>query len=38
MPFVRTFFFFWGLVGTHVAPVLILPVQGNLRGGIFIIL
>src|SRR5215472_2450591 len=32
MPFVRTFFLFWGLVGTHVAPVLILPVQGNLRG------
>ena len=29
---VRTFFFFLGLVGTLVAPMLILPVQGNLRG------
>ncbi len=29
---VLTFFFFLGLVGTLVAPVLILPVQGNLRG------
>jgi hypothetical protein len=27
-----TFFFFLGLVGTLVAPVFILPVQGNLRG------
>src|SRR5258708_20456570 len=29
---VRTFFFLLGLVGTLIAPVLILPVQGNLRG------
>ena len=29
---VLTFFFFLGLVGTLVAPMLILPVQGNLRG------
>ena len=28
---VRTFFFLLGLVGTLVAPMLILPVQGNLR-------
>jgi hypothetical protein len=29
--FVRTFIFFLGLVGTLVAPMFILPVQGNLR-------
>jgi hypothetical protein len=29
---VLTFFFFLGLVGTLVAPMLILPVQVNLRG------
>lgn len=28
----RTFFFFLGLVGMLVAPMFILPVQGNLRG------
>lgn len=31
--FGRPFLFFLGLVGTHVAPLLILPLQGNLRGG-----
>ena len=30
--FMRTFFFFLGLVGMLVAPMFILPVQGNLRG------
>lgn len=30
--FVRTFIFFLGIVSTLVAPMFILPVQGNLRG------
>jgi hypothetical protein len=32
MAFGRPFLFFLGLFGTHVAPLLILPIQGNLRG------
>src|SRR3977135_2288692 len=32
MAFGRPFLFFLGLLGTHVATLLILPLQGNLRG------
>jgi hypothetical protein len=32
MAFGRPFLFFLGLFGAHVAPLLILPIQGNLQG------
>ena len=37
MAFGRPFLFFLGLLGTHVATLLILPLQGNLRGVNYII-